>query len=113
MDIRRGVKCARCAKEFGFDDVRYLPDRSGVACKGCLGIIDKEHAEVRKREGKLFSYQCLGCRYKFSRTANNKPEVCPQCGKRDFIKFEPSKLTAANILKIADDPRLDQLEARC
>lgn len=110
-DIRRGVKCARCAKEFGFNDVRYLPDRSGMACKACLGIIDKEHADARKREGKLFGFQCITCRYRFSRTANNTPEVCPQCGKRDFIKFEPEKLKASTILKLADDPRLDRLEA--
>jgi DNA-directed RNA polymerase subunit RPC12/RpoP len=109
-DIRRGVKCVRCLKEFGFDEVRYLPDRSGVACKACLGIIEKEHAEIRRREGKLFGFQCIGCRYRFHRSANNKPEVCPQCGKREFIKFEKEKLTADNLLKIATDPRLEHLE---
>ena len=110
-DIRRGVKCTRCAKEFTFNDVRYLPDKSGMACKACLGIIDREHAEVRKREGKLFGFQCISCRYRFHRSANNKPEVCPQCGKRDFLKFEKEKLTAHNILKLADDPRLEHVES--
>jgi DNA-directed RNA polymerase subunit RPC12/RpoP len=82
-----------------------------VACKACLGIVEVEHAEARKREGKLYSYQCIGCRYKFSRTASNAPQVCPQCSRKDFIKFEPEKLSASAILKIADDPRLDRLEA--
>jgi DNA-directed RNA polymerase subunit RPC12/RpoP len=109
-DPRRWLTCARCKKECEFDQVRYLADRSGVACKACLGIVEREHAERRKQEGKLFGFQCISCRYRFSRTANNKPEVCPQCGKREFIKFETEKLTASTILKIADDPRLDHLE---
>jgi DNA-directed RNA polymerase subunit RPC12/RpoP len=109
-DPRRFMKCARCNKEFGFDQVRYLPDRSGVACKACLGIIEREHRELRQKEGKLFGFQCISCRYMFSRSANNKPEVCPQCSKRDFIKFDKEKLNADKLLKIADDPRLEHLE---
>jgi|GEM_PF-2499803 len=109
-DPRRSMRCARCGKEFPFDQVRYLPDRTGVACRPCLGIAEKEHAERRRVESKLFSFQCISCRYQFSRSANNKPEVCPQCGKREFLKYDKERLTADALLRIADDPRLDHLE---
>jgi DNA-directed RNA polymerase subunit RPC12/RpoP len=109
-DPRRWLRCVRCNKDYDFEQVRYLPDRSGVACKTCLGIVDREHAELRKREGKLLNFQCVGCRYMFSRSAAHQPENCPQCGKRDIIKFEKEKLSANTLLKLADDPRLDHLE---
>jgi len=111
-DPRRWLRCARCNKEFEFQDVRYLPDRSGVACKTCLGITEREHEEQRRREGQLLGFQCIDCRYLFYRSASNKPEVCPQCGKREFLKFQKEKLSADAILKLADDPRFERLEER-
>ena len=81
-----------------------------MACKACLGIIDREFAERRRQEGMLYGFQCITCRYRFSRTANNQPQTCPQCGKRGFLKFEKEKLSANRLLRMADDPRLDLLE---
>ena len=107
-DRRRWLRCARCGKDFEFSQVRYLPDRSGVACRQCLGIVEREQAATRKEEGKLYRFQCVACRYMFRRTLANQPSRCPQCGKTDILKFE--RLSADQLLRIADDPRLDFLE---
>jgi DNA-directed RNA polymerase subunit RPC12/RpoP len=90
--------------------VRYLPDRSGVACKDCLGITEKEERAARAEVGKLYGYQCIACRYRFTRSLRNVPEVCPQCAAREFVRFETEKLTADNLLKAADDPSLERLD---
>lgn len=109
-DLRRTVRCTRCNEVYDFSQVRYLPDGKRIACFVCLGIEKKQEAARRKREGQIFDYQCINCRYQFSRSALHKPRVCPECGGKRFIKFEKEKLTSRDLLKIADDPRLDQVD---
>jgi len=109
-DKRRWLRCTRCRNDYAFHDVRYLPDKSGVACKQCLGILQQELAVRRKTEGRLYGFQCIACRYMFTRTLKNSPMQCPQCGKHELLQFQKEKLTANTLLKVADDARFERLE---
>ena len=109
-DPRRTVRCARCNKDFPFDQVRYLPDGKRMGCVTCLGAVQHEEKVQREREGTMHDYQCLQCRYQFARNALRAPRCCPSCASPKLVRFEKSKLTSSQLLRIADDPRLERMD---
>ena len=109
-NVRNTVTCARCAKNFSFEHIRFLPDGKRVACLECLGIIQKDTTQKHERDGKVYDYQCLDCHHMFKRGVKNQPRICPACGKNKLMKFEKEKLDSKKLLQIADDPRLDEVK---
>lgn len=111
-DIRNTARCGRCGKDFPFSQVRYLPDGKRLACRPCLGTAQKESEDEIKRQEQLFDYQCVACRYRFQRTPGKEVRLCPSCGETTLLKFDSERLDGKKILKLADDPRLDDIGRR-
>ncbi|MBR9700659.1 hypothetical protein GOV11_02235 [Candidatus Woesearchaeota archaeon] len=109
-EVRRSVRCTRCGEEYDFDQVRFLPNGNDLACFVCLGLEQKQEEEQERKEGRIFDYQCIDCRFKFSRNATNLPKVCPDCSNHNFVRYEKGTLDANRVIKMADDPRLDRMD---
>jgi DNA-directed RNA polymerase subunit RPC12/RpoP len=109
-DIRRLMHCSRCGKDYPFDQVRYLPTGSGVACVTCLGVVQRERHALEHIDERQLTYQCVDCRYQFRRSLLHAPRGCPQCGGKRLLKAESGKLTSASLLRAATDPRLASLD---
>ncbi len=109
-DPRRSMRCVRCTKDYPFDKVRYLPNGRGFACLSCLGIVEREREQLNRIEERSFTYQCVDCRYQFKRSLANAPRSCPQCGSKRMIKAQADRMSSADLLRAADDPRLAALE---
>src|SRR5262245_60312906 len=103
-DPRRSLRCVRCGKDFEFSQVRYLPDGK-IACRPCLGIVEQEQKKPHAPPQRV-KFQCIGCHYTFNQSQKTS---CPQCGRTELLRYDPDKMNASNILKMADDPRLDRL----
>ena len=104
------MRCVRCSKDYPFDKVRYLPNGTGFACMACLGIVQHEREQLNRIEERVFTYQCVDCRYQFKRSIANAPRSCPQCGSRRMIKASAERLNSNDLLKSSDDPRLAALD---
>jgi len=46
-------------------------------------------------------YQCVDCKYKFSRAQGHVPNACPLCGKNSIGRVQ--KVVAEDLLKDVDD----------
>lgn len=109
LSSRMLLTCARCQGQFDHTKVRTL-DGKRYTCKACLGEVEREAKAIERKQQEICSFQCVTCRYQFKRTLANQPKVCPQCGAKEFLKFDSRKLTSSNLLRIADDPRLDRFD---
>ena len=111
----RELRCKNCNKYVPISEMRYESTGTYLVCSACRG--KKEEATkpriVKPLPGtpfggpKVLKYQCPKCHYMFRRTPTHPVEKCPNCGNAKLLKFE--KVTANDVLAMADDKRFDRL----
>ena len=111
MPLTSLYTCARCRREFNFDNIKY-DHNNKLICVECLGkqqkLEKKEKLSLEKAgEGGAIKFICVSCRFKFSvKKGSPKAVKCPFCGKTKLMLVKKYK-DENDLINDSMDPRFD------